>query len=551
MFNKQGIISSFAVKKKGIITGALVFGLLSTLSGVIIPLFIGQFYNLALHSGSTRGRIFESIFGKIEDINIFFIIFGVFLILRLLLNFFEKYYIGISGEAFSNYLRKKLFQKQLVTDLQQFEVRDTGSYLLRYSGDLKSAQDYLTKGVIQFAYDCLFILTAITLLLFVQFNLTLILLCVIPVLLLVNFMVNKKLKLITSARRNLRSRNLAFVAGRLRGILTVKTFNRESIEAEKYDKRSEELYLKGKQYYTFYAFMQALYPFIIYAALLAMLWAAYLEFNKAQSTLDGSSLITFIMLVISIIPVLRRMLKVNIIWISGDVSINKIKILFNAAEENRIREEEAKALDGDVAINNLSFNYNNKIVFKNLSVNFPVGSITHIAGSQGSGKTTLFKLLLGLYPFSEGEIKIGNENINTISKHTLRKNIVLASENLPLLGRTVFEVISYSRKDKKRKPAAAILNYLGYFSNTKLDDLDAPIKDGGRNLSAGERKLLIIARAFLTGKKYILLDEPFNDLDEATRNKVITYINNLKNKNTVIIADSNKYNVNYDYTISL
>lgn len=551
MLNKFDVLRSFAVKKKGFVAGAFVFGLLSTLCSVTIPLFIGQFYNLALHSGSARGRIFESVFGQIENVVLFFQVFALFLSIRFIFNFLEKYYTGVTGESFSNYIRKQLFHKQLHTTLETFEARDTGAYLLRYSGDLKATQDYLTKGVIQFMYDCLFIIAAIALLAVLNTQLTLIILGVLPVLFIINFIMNNKLKTLTRVRRNMRSRNLAFVTARLKGMLTIKVFNREAVESDKYNKSSDDLYLQGKKYYVLYAFVQALYPYLLYLTLAIMLWVAYLGFNNDESGLDGSSLITFIMLVLSIIPVFRRILRVNIIWISGNVSFAKLINLLNAPEEDKEKEEKSIPLDGNIAFNEVAFGYTNTLVFNKLNFNINAGTITLIEGDQGSGKTTLFKLITGLYEVRSGKIWIDGHLVETISKHTLRKNIAMVSDNLPLIGRSVFEVISYSRKDKKRKAAIALLHAIGYCDKPADAILDNQVADGGRNLSAGERKLLNIARALLTGKKTILMDEPFNDLDENTRKKVITQIEQMRGKHTFIIADSNKFDLQYDNHITL
>lgn len=551
MLKTLDVLRSFAVKKKGIITGAFVFGVLSTGCSVIIPLFIGQFYNIALHSGSARGRIFESVFGHIENIQTFFVFFAGFLSIRFVFNFFEKYFSGITGEAFSNDLRKQLFHKQLHTELSTFESRDSGAYLLRYSGDLKATQDYLTKGIIQFLYDCVFMVAACALLLLLNRELTIVLLCTLPILFVINKLMNKKIRTITRTRRNIRSRNLAFVAARLKAIQTVKLFNRESIESEKYNKRSEVLFTEGKKYYFFYAFMQALYPYLLYVALLVMLWVAYNSFNEAGSGVDGSSLITFIMLVMSIIPVYRRLLKVNMIWISGTVSMSKLIGLLNAPEENKAKESGSQQLKGKIIFDSVTFRYNDKIVLKNKNFEINPGEIVLLEGEQGSGKSTIFKLLTGLYPLHTGEIKIDGKSIKDISKYTLRKNIAVVSDNLPLLGKTVFEVISYSRKDKKRKPAAALLRALGFEGANDDVLLNKQVLDGGRNLSAGERKLLAIARSFLTDKKIMLLDEPFNDLENTSRIKVVSYIESMKGKHTFIVVDNNKINISYDKHISL
>jgi ABC-type multidrug transport system fused ATPase/permease subunit len=551
MLNKFDVLRSFAVKKRGIITGAIVFGLLSTGCSVIIPLFIGQFYNLALHSGSARGKLFESVFGHFEHVGSFFLLFSGFILIRFIFNFFEKYFIGITGESFSSQVRKQLFQKQLHTELGTFELRDTGSYLLRYSGDLKSTQNYLTKGVIQFFNDCFFMVAAFILLSILNTQLTLVLLTALPLLLIINLIVNKKIKAITKKTRNIRSGNLSFVASRLNAILTIKTYNRAPIEIEKFNKRSDKLFAEGKKYHFFSALMQALYLFLLYTALLIMLWLAYLSFSKGDDSMDGSALITFIMLVISIIPVYKRLLKVNMVWISGNVSFAKLNGILNAPEENNTEHNTIEKLNGDICLNAISYAYNDVSLFKDLSLTIKSPGITKLNGESGSGKSTLLKLLTGLYPISTGSISIGDTNLNSISKHQLRKYISYISPALPLLGKTVFEVISYSRKKEKRPKAAQLLFELGYTKNLNEAILDKQITDGGKNLSGSERKLLIIARGLLTEKKYILMDEPFLDLESGSKAKLIEHLYSHKNKHTFIITDSSNTELIYDNIITL
>lgn len=551
MLKKYGILKAFAVENKRIITVAFLFGLLSILCTVLIPLFIGEFYQLALRTNSARGHLFETIFGNIETISDFFILFSSLLILRFVFNFLEKYFTGVSGEAFSNYLRKKLFHKQIRTDLQKFETRDTGSYLLRYSGDMKSAQDYLTKGVIQFLYDCVFMVAAITLLIALQWQLTMFLLGALPLLFLINYFLNNKMRSVTQKRRNLRSRNLAFVTARLKAITTVKLFNRESVETDKYNNRSENLFQIGKNYYLLAAIMQALYPLLLYGTLLFMFWFAYFQLSNTNGSLDGPSLLTFIMLVLSIIPVYKRILRVNIIWISGNVSFTKLLDILNAEEENNSSFDSEKITSGYIRFSHVHFGFNQAPIFKDLSFEIKNNAITCITGPQGSGKSTIFKLITGLYIVEEGAVFLGETDIKSISRQALRKNIAVVSDSVPLLGSTIFEVISYSRKEKKRKAAFDILSDLGFISDAGTEILDQAVKEGGRNLSAGQRKLLMLARAFLTNKKIMLLDEPFNDLDTEVKERVISIINKMRNEHTFVIIEQNKTFSDYDNQINI
>ena len=137
-------------------------------------------------------------------------------------------------------------------------------------------------------------IAAITLLMMLEWQLTMFLVGALPMLFLINFLLNNNMRSITQKRRNLRSRNLAFVTTRLKAITTVKLFNRESVEAEKFNNRSERLYQIGKKYHFLSALMQALYPLLLYATLVLMLWFVYFQFsNNTQGQLPFLSGMTF------------------------------------------------------------------------------------------------------------------------------------------------------------------------------------------------------------------------------------------------------------------
>ena len=553
MFNKRELIRKFINENKGIAAGAFAFGFMGVVSSILIPLFIGKFYQLAFQTHSARGKLFDNIFGHVTDMSYFFILFFSLLFCRFIFNYFEKYFSGINGELFAKYLREKLFAKQLVTTMQAFEKKESGAYLLRYSGDLQSAQNYLTKGIIGFIVDCLFIILAIAFFISINLELTFVVFLVFPLIFLVNHFLNIKLKKLTRSKRNTRSSNLAFVASRLKAIATIKIYNREIIEQDKFNNRSAKLYGYGKKYMRLYAVINALYSFLLYAMLGGILYTAWQIIQSGNQSIDGGTILTYIMLTISTIPVYKRILKVNTIWQAGDVSLRKLLLILNAEEEVRTKEQGVKIKYGAIHINHLSFGFDqSKPLFKDLSLEIQPNQITYITGPQGSGKSTLFKLLTGLYKYDQGSIRLDGFEINEISTYSLRKNIVLVSDELPLLGKTIFEVVTYSRKEEKREAAQKMLNQLGMKINHHENILSNPVKEAGNNLSAGQRKLLMIARALLTNKKIILLDEPFKDLEMEYQERLSDILNELKSKHTiVIISGENQTILNPDHLIHL
>jgi ABC-type bacteriocin/lantibiotic exporter with double-glycine peptidase domain len=554
MQTKKTLLTEFIKRNSRVISAAFVFGFLSIVTTVLIPVFLGKYYQIVLHTHSTRGKMFDMLFGNIKGIKAFFIVFAILIITKFITDFLMKYYLGITGELLAKNIRERLFLRQLNAKLEVHQKKETGLYLLRYTGDLSAIQRYLTKGIITFVNDCLHLVLALLVLAFLNVHLTLILLASYPVIFISILYLNKKLKVLTGKRRNRRSNNLSFVASRLNSILTIKAFNRQSVENEKYAKGSTNLYEYGVKYYKLYSLIYALLPFMLYSMLALILWIAYDMKQEGHHKIHGHILLTYIMTMVSVIPVLKRILSVNFIWQAGDISFTKLLRVYNAKQEVNHNSSDKEITSGSIEFKNVYFAFaNGENIINNLSFQISSNALILISGEHQSGKSTLFKLITGLYEAKEGEILIGKTNIANYSKLLLRKKVTILSDEFPLIGKTVFECISYSRKEEKRQPAFSILQKLGYVKEGEDENvLNQPIFENGKNISYSQRKILMLARALLTNKKILLLDEPFEGLDESLVNKIVVILEEYRNNHTILIIDRNKqHSLQYDLELQL
>ncbi len=505
-----------------------------------------------MNTHSARGKIFTSLFGEVNDIYTFLFLFISLLTTKLIFSYFKSLLIGIVSERFSKSLRESLFESQLFTEIKVFEQKKTGNYLLRYSGDLGAITKYLTKGIIGFINDLIFLI--LTLLFFLSINVQLTLIIVVSFIVLfgVFFLLNQFLKKITAQQRDLKSQNLGFVSARLNALSTIKSLNRETVEVNKYLKKSDKLYNASVSYHKLHSLIDNLSPFFLYLMLIAVLETAYFINHSENSTIDGAQILIFIMMTINIIPVFKRIIKVHLIWQSGDISFQKMLALLNISIEKNKEVINSNIKYPTILFENVTYFKDDKsVLFNNLSFEISKAGIYRINGEQGSGKSTLFKILLGLYKIDLGKIEIGSININEINPSVLRKHITISSDELSLLGDTLFEVVSYSRKEEKRTEVEKILYELGYFTEER-NNLDAKIIDGGKNISMSEKKILSLARAFLTNKKLILLDNPFSGLDLQSKKKVIEKIRSEKEKKIILIVSNESIeNLTFDGEIVL
>ncbi len=537
MFTKWQLLKQFCAQHKQWISITLISSILSSVLTIAIPVSIGKYYELVFDFNAYRSKIFDWLPLDIgATIPQFLGFFAILVLLKGVFTFLERYCIGMLGEKLVLNVRNQLFEHQLYLPSVIYDEKGIGKYLLRFSGDLKSIQNYLSNGVIRFIGDLLLLIFACITLSIIHFQLgVLIATCLFLTTLIVIFF-NRYLAQITRQRRRSKSILLSFVNTHLRSIHTIKSFNKEVPIIKQYKKRSDKVYHWGKQYQTITAFIRTLVPTAMYVMLGLVLLVIY-QLKQQSVAIQGSTLLIFVMFLISLLPIFRRLLRVNIVWEMGNISFEKLLNVLNKANFENQDAIPLKLKEGSVQLYNLSFAYQGKnSLFEQLNWYFPAKNISLVTGASGSGKGSLIKLMMGLYQATSGTIYFDGQAIEQFSQKSIRKKITIVSAQLPLLGKTVFEAISYSRKAAKRPKAAAILEQLqANIPQQKRLQLDTPIGELGGLLSKGQQKLLFYARAFLTNKPILLIDEPFQDLDEEATLLISQALQQQQKKKTIIL----------------
>ncbi len=545
MLSKWTLIVNFLKIHYVWILVTIVASILSNVCTIIIPIAIGKYYQLVFQMHSHRSQLLQWLPLEIShNLNYFFLFFAGLIVAKAIFTFLERYCRGMIGEKFSYQIRNQLFWYQLHLPSMTYDQKGIGRYLLRFSGDLKSIQNYLTNGIIRFISDFLLMLIACIALIYFEWHLGLSIVLVLALTTLLILFLNRSLSIITRERRNKKSNLLSFVNMRLRAISSIMALNRAKPEQQKYEKVSSKVYQTGAKYQKITALLRTIVPTAMYLLLAWVMYIAY-YLKQNQQSLDGSILIIFIMLLITLLPIFRRLLSVNITWELGNISFEKLLKILHQAEIAPLHLPDLPAIQGNIHFENVNFTYNTTLPTSDTPINYllsnknfyiPSNKITLIHGNSGTGKGTIIKLILGLYPTSTGRILIDRFDLQDYNPKSIRKQITLVSSNFPLLGKTVFEAISYSRKASKRPKAQKILNDLqAHLPDHQHLNLDDKIGDLGTALAKGQQKLLLYARAFLSNKKIILIDEPFQDLDTTSANTIVQKLHQLQSKRTIIL----------------
>ena len=557
MKTKWQLIVSFIKQNKGLVAVAFLSGLCYNIFTLLVPISIGRFYEFNFGFSSHRLKLLNDLpFINTKNFIAFLIFFIVLIFFRFIFEYINKYYIAIIGEKFAKNLREDLFKHQLQISNSVYAEKGIGKYLLRYSGDLKSIQNYVTRGLFRFTQDLILIAFLLVTIAYIDTKLGAIAAVSIGVSIFVLFFINNILYTISVDRRNQKSGMLSFVNTRLRAILSIKAFNKYTPEEKRYIKRSEKLYAVGKQYQKVVSLIQSIIPFLTYLMIGLLMWYVYYLKTNSNGVFNESAILILILLIISFLPILRRTLRVSIIWKLGNISFEKLLNIFSLESENSLPFENISLSESTIVFKKVSFKYEygSSLVFDKADIELRPNKITLILGESGTGKNTLINLLLKIYSPINGTITFGKYNYKNLSEKTIRKNISVISDAFPLYGKTVYEAIVYSRKKEKEEKASELLKSMQQFEddNNKLD-LHDTIGDLGNNLTRGQKKILMYCRAILTNKHYLIIDKPFKDLNPKTIQHIINILIDLKKNKSLIIID-NKFpqdlNIDHFYTIN-
>ena len=193
---------------------------------------------------------------------------------------------------------------------------------------------------------------------------------------------------------------------------------------------------------------------------------------------------------------------------------------------------------GEIAIKNLSFQYEERKIIDDLSLSIKKGEKIAFVGESGSGKSTLIKILLGLLKYSQGKVRLGDMELRGICLDNLYDRVSFLSQDAPVFDGTIKENLVFDRMVPEERIRDALREVqLSDLVENLAEGLSTEIGEKGTGLSGGEKQRLALARLWFQTPELVILDEATSAMDNLTEEKVMNSImSKLKDKTVIAIA---------------
>ena len=458
------------------------------------------------------------------------------------------------GQRMTHALRSEMSRKLTHLSTATLSAQNPGEVAARFSGDVDTVEALFTSGVISMAADACRILSIFAVIAVKNPGLAVLLLLVMPVLTVFTRHIQKRM--LSAQLENRRA--VAAISGQvpeaLHNIRTIHALGLESYMGRRYDRRIGESYAAVEKT-NFYDAIYSPVVLVLNAVVVGVVMLLSASGNAKVLTLFGMSvgtsvaIINYISRIFSPIGSLGMEIQTIQSAMAGvkriDAFLAQPERTIPAADASHASEADSRISTdsprGDIAFSHVTFGYGDHPVLADLSFTVKAGEQVTLVGRTGAGKSTVFRLLLGLYQPEKGSITIGNTDVSQISDRARRSCIGCVEQHFARVPGTVLDQITLGdpRITREMAQKAAQLAGLDAAIRSFPSGYDTPCSDG--MFSQGEWQLLSIARAAAADPAILLLDEITANLDAETEAQVLDALRRASAGRTVLSISHRVY----------
>lgn len=532
----RGVYSSvthiwkLARSERTLLVCGLVFTLAASGLGLIYPRFLGKIVDGSVSQGF-NSNLKDSIISLLAIVAAQ----SVFVYLR-------SYYVNLAGERVVLSLRTRIFGQILRLPMPFFSQRQSGEIQARLNEDVGKIHGLLSFELGLLLQSVLTIIGSLSMLCSLSLRMTLAVLAIVPPLMVMAIWFLKKVRNLGMIAQDEFANASGFLQERLSSIDTVKSLCAEEDSQNGYRNLLTKSFESSRRRMKAQSLYMALSTFLAFSALCGLLWVASGKLG-AKNPLSVGTLSEFIaysvLLGTSVASLAGLSGRLSHVLGSTDRVIEFLRKKTEYYNDTELAWDENCNLA--ISLSSVDFGYcqDDKLILKNLTIDATSGDHLALVGESGCGKTTLSRLLLGFWSPSSGSIRLNGRDIEKLPVDWLRRQISIVQQEPVLFTGTILDNIrmgasSASEEDIKH---AARLASAADFIERLPGQYATEVGERGRNLSAGQRQRIAIARAVLRNPKILILDEATSALDGENERSVQHAISELsRGRTTLTIA---------------
>ena len=505
-----------------------VAAVLVSLFGVLRPILLQETVDEALIPAD-----FDSLIYYVS------LMMGV-LVLEVIFQFCFIYYANWLGQEVVRDIRVKLFKHMLGFKMQYYDKSAVGRLVTRAVSDIETIASIFSQGLFMIISDLLKMLVVIGVMFYKSWELTLLVLTVLPFIIYATRVFQKKMKLAFEEVRTQVANLNTFVQERITGMKIVQLFTREKIEYANFkdiNDKHRKAWVKTVWYNSIFFPIAEMSTSITIGLIV---WFGGLRV-VAGDEMSLGIIVAFIELSQMLFRPLRQIAdKFNTLQM-GMVAANRVFDIIDT--ESSIEDTGTIKVDklaGEIEFKEVRFSYiPEEEVVKGISFKVNPGETVAIVGATGAGKSTIINLLSRFYEIDSGKIEIDGQDIKDIELRSLRAQIAVVLQNVFLFADTIMNNINLDNPDISDEDVIAAAKQIGIhdFINTLPNGYYYNVKERGAMLSSGQRQLISFLRAYVSNPSILVLDEATSSVDSYSEQLIQDATDKItQNRTSIVIA---------------
>ncbi|MFG2321173.1 ABC transporter ATP-binding protein/permease [Streptomyces sp. NBC_01723] len=446
---------------------------------------------------------------------------------------------GRTGERILYSLRLKIFAQLQRLGLDYYERELTGRIMTRMTTDVDALSTFLQTGLVTAFVSIVTFFGILVALLVIDVQLAFVVFATLPPLIIATYFFRKaSVKAYELARERVSTVN-ADLQESVAGLRIVQAFRREGDGGRRFAERSDgyrQARIRGQWLISIY------FPFV--QLLSSGAAAAVLIVGGGRiddATLTTGALVAYLLYIDLFFAPVQQLSQVFDGYQQASVSLGRIQELLREPTSTRAAEKPAEvtSLDGDIAFEDVRFSYgDDEEALTGIDLRIPAGQTVAFVGETGAGKSTLVKLVARFYDPTGGRVTVDGQDLRALDLTSYRHRLGVVPQEAYLFPGTVRDAIAYGRPDATDADVEAAARAVGAHEMiaTLTGGYLHEVAERGRNLSAGQRQLIALARAELVDPDVLLLDEATAALDLATEAQVNQATDRIAGRRTTLVV---------------